>query len=156
MLLHIDSKDWSGWAYAFDDLSLRWRSHISVFVSFFRLIWLFSFFKSVHVHVHVATSHYGLCRHQVIKMIKDADWWGYACVSFSCNPDKSISYLPWGRKSYLITQSCYFTQNATWVLYIGCIGTHAHGCQVTSWLCSKDVVMSCRISAWSDLFWESF
>ena len=25
--------------------------------------------------------------------------------------------------------------------YIGCIGTHAHGCQVTSLLCLSDVIM---------------
>ena len=33
--------------------------------------------------------------------------------------------------------------------YIGCIGTHAHGRQVTSLLCQSDVIITCRISGYS-------
>ena len=33
--------------------------------------------------------------------------------------------------------------------YIGCIGTHAHGRQVTSLLCQSDVIITGRISAYS-------
>ena len=40
-------------------------------------------------------------------------------------------------------------------LFIGCIGTHAHGRQVTSLLCLSDVIMLCRISAYSGTLIES-
>ena len=33
--------------------------------------------------------------------------------------------------------------------YIGCIGTHAHGLQVQLLLCQSDVIITCRISAYS-------
>ena len=33
--------------------------------------------------------------------------------------------------------------------YIGCIGTHVHGRQVLSLLCQSDVIITCRISAYS-------
>ena len=33
--------------------------------------------------------------------------------------------------------------------YIGCIGTHANGRQVTSLLCQSDVIITCHISTYS-------
>ena len=33
--------------------------------------------------------------------------------------------------------------------YIGCNGMHAHGRQVTPLLCQSDVIITCRISAYS-------
>ena len=41
--------------------------------------------------------------------------------------------LPWDRKSYLT--HAIFTGCHVRATYIGCIGTQAHGCQVTSLLC---------------------
>ena len=54
--------------------------------------------------------------------------------------------LPWVRKSYLthaIFPGCHVRAK-----YIGCIGTHALGRQVTSLLCQSDVIITCRISAY--------
>ena len=33
--------------------------------------------------------------------------------------------------------------------YIACIGTYAHGRQVTSLLCQSDIIITCHISAYS-------
>ena len=36
--------------------------------------------------------------------------------------------------------------------YIGCIGNHAHGRQVTSLLCQSDVIIKCCLSEYSGTF----
>ena len=52
---------------------------------------------------------------------------------FSCTPDRDIRdfTLMWKILSY----PCCLTNAVTYRLYIGCIGTYAHGRQVTSSVC---------------------
>ena len=57
-------------------------------------------------------------------------------TELSCKKKQNLSY------------PCYLTQAVTCGLYIGCIGTHAHGRQVTSLLCYSDINIF-RISAYS-------
>ena len=63
---------------------------------------------------------------------------------FSCTPDNDIWYFTLGKK--ILSYPCYLNQAVTWGLYNGCIGTHAHGSQVTLLLCESDIIISCRIS----------
>ena len=56
-----------------------------------------------------------------------------ACLIIIAHRIGTSKILPWDRKSYLT--HVYLTQAVMRGLYIGCIGTYAHGHPVTSLFC---------------------
>ena len=57
--------------------------------------------------------------------------------------------LPLARKSYLT--HAILPRPHVRDKYIGCTGTHAHGCQVMSLLCQSDIIITCHISRIQEL-----